>query len=76
MTMKKASSKQRGSDMRSEYRFDYTKSRPNHFASRMQNTVAVILEPDIATAFKTSASVNRELRRALKNRSGAKKKAG
>lgn len=62
--------------MRSEYRFDYPKSRPNLFASRMQNTVAVILEPDVAATLKASASVNRELRRALKNRSEAKKKAG
>jgi len=73
MITKKASSRQRGSDVRSEYRFAYTKSRPNRFASRMLNTVAVVLEPDVATAFKTSAYVNRELRRALANRSDSKK---
>jgi hypothetical protein len=42
----------------------------------MQNTIAVVLDPDVASAFKTSASVNRELRRALKNRAATKKKAG
>jgi hypothetical protein len=76
MTTKKASSKPGEGQSRSEYRFDYSKSRPNRFAARMQNTIAVVLDPDVASAFKTSASVNRELRRALKNRAATKKKAG
>ena len=50
-------------DMRAEYHFDYRKSRPNRFASRMQgNIVAVVLEPDVAEVFDTSESVNRLLR--------------
>ena len=76
MTTKKASSKQREREIRSEYRFDYAKSRSNRFAARMEDTVAVVLEPDVASAFKTSASVNRELRSSLKKRAAAKKKAG
>lgn len=50
-------------DMRAEYHFDYLKSRPNRFASRMQgNVVAVMLEPDVAQVFDTSESVNQLLR--------------
>ena len=78
MTTKKASSKSRESSVRSEYRFDYSKSRPNRFAERLsENTVAVVLEPDVASAFKTSASVNRALRNAIKSqKTRAKTKAG
>jgi hypothetical protein len=80
MTTKKASSKPREVEIRSEYRFDYSASRPNRFADRMrQNTVAVVLDPDVASAFKTSAAVNRALRSAMKNQSekrGSKKKVG
>lgn len=40
--------------------FDYSKSRPNRFASRMaENAVAVVLEPDVAQVFDSSDSVNR-----------------
>jgi hypothetical protein len=80
MTTKKASLKSSSDEMRPEYRFDYKASRPNRFASRMKgNTVAVVLDPDVASVFKTSASVNRTLRSAIKRRSrqrGSKRKAG
>ena len=50
-------------DLRAEYDFDYTKSRPNRFASRASGSVvAVVLEPDVAAVFGTSESVNRALR--------------
>ena len=50
-------------DMRPEYNFDYSKARPNRFASRMQEkTVAVVLDPDVAEVFDSSESVNRLLR--------------
>ena len=49
--------------MRAEYRFDYAKSRPNRFAARMKDgAVAVVLDPDVASAFRTPASVNAALR--------------
>ena len=49
--------------LRSEYRFDYSKSKPNRFASKMtEGTVAVILEPDVAAVFKSSEAVNALLR--------------
>lgn len=46
-----------------EYRFDYSKARPNRFASRAalpQTTVA--LDPDVAAVFTTPESVNAVLR--------------
>lgn len=50
-------------ELRAEYDFDYSKSRPNRFASRMgEDTVAVVLEPDVAQVFDSSASVNQLLR--------------
>ena len=80
MTTKKASSKSENDDLRSEYRFDYRSARPNRFASRMgDNVVAVVLDPDVASVFKTSASVNRALRSSItarSSRSRSKKKAG
>jgi len=49
--------------MRSEYRFDYRKARPNRFAGRSkQGRVVVVLDPDIAKVFTTPESVNNALR--------------
>ena len=49
--------------LRSEYRFDYSKSKPNRFAAKMsEGTVAVVLEPDVAAVFKSSDAVNALLR--------------
>ena len=54
-------------DMRSEYRFDYTKARPNRFAGRARaKPVVVLLAPDVAKVFKDGASVNEALRAILK----------
>jgi hypothetical protein len=48
---------------RPEYRFDYRKARPNRFADRMKaSTVAVVLDPDVASVFRSSESVNSLLR--------------
>ena len=48
--------------MRAEYRFDYSKSRPNRFAKEMRSSLAVVLDPDVAEVFKTSEAVNNLLR--------------
>ena len=49
--------------LRSEYRFDYSKSQPNRFAAKMsKGTVAVVLEPDVAEIFSSSEVVNALLR--------------
>ena len=50
-------------EMRREYRFDYRKARPNRFAPLMEGkTVAVVLDPDVASVFQSSESVNTLLR--------------
>ena len=64
--MKKMSSR-RGSpkrdEMRREYRFDYRKARPNRFAPLMKGrAVAVVLDPDVASVFRSPESVNSLLR--------------
>jgi hypothetical protein len=49
--------------MRSKYRFDYRKARPNRFAARMsQAPLVVLVDPDIAEVFTTPESVNQALR--------------
>jgi hypothetical protein len=60
---RKPSSRTGRDELRSEYQFDFEKSRPNRFASRMgKDAVAVVLEPDVAQVFNSSKSVNRLLR--------------
>jgi hypothetical protein len=50
-------------DLRPEYRLDYSQSRPNRFAPMFANgELAVVLEPDVASVFNTSESVNTLLR--------------
>jgi hypothetical protein len=49
--------------MRAEYHFDYAKAKPNRFASRIKTeAVAVILDPDVASVFRSSDAVNTFLR--------------
>jgi hypothetical protein len=46
-----------------EYRFDYSKARPNRFAARIKNGGRLVLiEPDVAEVFATPESVNTMLR--------------
>jgi hypothetical protein len=50
-------------ELRSEYRFDYGKSKPNRFASKIsEGAIAIVLEPDVAAVFKSSKTVNALLR--------------
>jgi hypothetical protein len=52
-----------GAALRSEYRFDYSKSKPNRFAAKMsEGAVAIVLEPDVAAVFNSSEVVNNLLR--------------
>ena len=65
--MRKEASRRRprknGREMREEYRFDYEKARPNRFASKIQaGAVAVVLDPDVASVFDSSDTVNALLR--------------
>jgi hypothetical protein len=68
-------------ELRAEYEFDYSKGRKNRFAAGGAPTVAVVLEPDVARVFGSSAEVNRLLRSVIKAVPGAtgvdrKRKAG
>jgi hypothetical protein len=46
-----------------EYRFDYSKARPNRFAQRVKSgSRVVILDPDVAEVFATPEAVNAVLR--------------
>ena len=62
---KKAKSSRRSGegDLRAEYRFDYHRAKPNRFASQFKRgSVVVVLDPDVASVFRTSESVNGLLR--------------
>jgi len=49
--------------MRAEYRLDYSKAKPNRFASKIkEGSVAIVLEPDVASVFESSEAVNQFLR--------------
>jgi hypothetical protein len=46
-----------------EYRFDYGKAKPNRFAKRIhQESIAIVLDPDVAQVFETGKAVNAVLR--------------
>jgi hypothetical protein len=67
--MKKASPKKTSDGMRSEYRFDYSKSKPNRFAAQIkEGSVVVVLEPDVASVFDNSETVNQVLRAVIEDR--------
>ena len=56
----------RSDGLQPEYRFDYTKAKPNRFASRVKaGSVAVLLDPDVAKVFQNAESVNSVLRALL-----------
>ena len=61
--MKKVKSKKAIDELRPEYDFSRSETRPNRFAPRMKApVVAVILEPDVAAVFDSSKVVNTLLR--------------
>jgi len=62
--MKKISEARKNNDeLRTEYKFDYSKSKPNRFADRTRRQgVAVLLDPDVARVFQSAESVNKALR--------------
>ncbi len=52
----------------SEYRFDYSKARPNRFAVEIKRgNCVVVLDPDVAAVFSTSELVNAVLRALIEN---------
>jgi len=41
---------------------DFSKSRPNPYAAKLKDTIAVVLEPDVASVVNSSDKVNEILR--------------
>ena len=65
-TISRNESRKASDTLRPEYRFDYTKARPNRFAGRgASKAVVVLLDPDVAKVFKNAESVNAVLRAIL-----------
>ena len=58
--------KGRADGLRAEYEFDYVKAKKNRFASSGEPAVAVVLDPDVARVFDSSAKVNQLLRSVIK----------
>lgn len=52
-------------DLCAEYLLDYTRAKPNRFASKLADTLVVVLQPDVAAVFKSSDAVNEFLRSAI-----------
>jgi hypothetical protein len=64
----KAKSQVENDEMRSEYKFDYASAVRGKYYRRLLKEGAniVVLEPDVAKAFRSSAAVNEALRSRLK----------
>ncbi len=57
------SKRRKTAEMAKEYRFDYSKAKPNRFASRMKDSPLVaVIDPDVSKVFKTAEQVNNALR--------------
>ena len=64
-------------DMAREYRFDYSKSRPNRFATKFpKDAVVVVLDSDVAKVFRDPKRVNKVLRATIAALKKKSKKAG
>jgi hypothetical protein len=50
-------------DLREHYELDYGKAKPNRFADRFsEESLVVVLDPDVAAVFTTSEAANQALR--------------
>ena len=62
-------------ELRAEYRFDYSQSKPNRFSAKMSgHAIAIVLEPDVAAVFKSSKTVNALLRSVISAMPQSKRK--
>jgi hypothetical protein len=53
----------RPDELAPEYRFEYEKAKPNRFAKRTRpESIAVLLDADVAQVFETGEAVNAVLR--------------
>ena len=57
--MKKPSSED---DLLPEYNFDYTKAKPNRFASDTSRRTVAVLDEELSKVFTTTEAVNKALR--------------
>jgi hypothetical protein len=63
METQKDETVQKVGELREHYHFDYSQARPNRFADRFsEDAVVVVLDPDVATVFRTSEAANQALR--------------
>ena len=63
MNKRRGSRNRHEGNLAREYRFDYSKSRPNRFARQVaKNAVVVVLDPDVAAVFRDPKKVNSLLR--------------
>ena len=64
MTMQEDKAKKtEAAELREHYDFDYSKAKPNRFATRLtQEQLMVVIDPDMAVIFPTSEAVNEALR--------------
>lgn len=66
--MRKMSTNSAIDDLKPEYKFDYSKARSNRFAKRItEDSVIVVLDPDVAQVFTSAESVNAVLRALIEN---------
>ena len=58
-------------DLATEYTFDYTKAKPNRFATQDSSSkmTIIVLDEDIAQVFPTSEAVNTALRQLITSNS-------
>lgn len=79
--MKEKSTKSKGArkaaPMRAEYNFDYGKAVRGKYYRRLvkEGSNVVVLDPDVAQRFRTSAAVNKALRALLKVKTPARRVA-
>ena len=53
-------------ELRDEYQFDYTQAKPDRFAGKLQKGGRlVVLDPEVAAAFRSSEAVNAVLKALL-----------
>lgn len=58
-------------ELRGEYQFDYRRAKPNRFAAALKRGGRlVVLDPEVAAAFRGSESVNAVLRALLQTMPG------
>ena len=62
-------------ELRPEYHFDYSKSRPNRFARAGLQVTTIVLDEDVASVFHSSRAVNTALRALLVTRNETASKA-